>query len=62
MTTDTTYRWPHKDLLDVTQLDAQDVRHLLNVAASFQEINLRPVKKVPQKWDSDVCQVVVSIE
>lgn len=47
MTTDTTYRWPHKDLLDVTQLDAQDVRHLLNVAASFQEINLRPVKKVP---------------
>ena len=47
MTTDTTYRCPHKDLLDVTQLDAQDVRHLLNVAASFQEINQRPLKKVP---------------
>lgn len=47
MTHDTSYRWPHKDLLDVTQLCEADVLHLLDVAASFQEINRRPVKKVP---------------
>lgn len=41
------YRWPHKDLLDVTQLSRQDVFHLLDLATSFQEINQRPVKKVP---------------
>ncbi|MBO4301465.1 MAG: aspartate carbamoyltransferase catalytic subunit [Desulfovibrio sp.] len=47
MTNDTTYHWPHKDLLDVTQLSEKDTLHLLDVAASFQEINSRPVKKVP---------------
>lgn len=41
------YYWPHKDLLDVTQLSRQDVFHLLDLATSFQEINQRPVKKVP---------------
>lgn len=47
MNTDNRYHWPHKDLLDVTQLSGEDVRHLLDLAASFQEINRRPVKKVP---------------
>ena len=42
-----TYQWPHKDLLDVTQLSREDAFHLLDLAASFQEINRRPVKKVP---------------
>ena len=41
------YRWQHKDLLDVSQLSREDVFHLLELAASFQEINQRPVKKVP---------------
>ena len=41
------YYWKHKDLLDVTQLSKADVFHLLDLAASFQEINSRPVKKVP---------------
>ena len=41
------YHWPHKDLLDVTQLDVADVHHLLDLAETFQEINRRPVKKVP---------------
>lgn len=41
------YHWPHKDLLDVSQLSRQDVFHLLDLALSFQEINQRPVKKVP---------------
>lgn len=41
------YVWPHKDLLDVDVLSPEDVTHLLDLAASFQEINRRPVKKVP---------------
>lgn len=41
------YHWPHKDLLDVTQLDKEDLRHLLKLASGFGEINRRPVKKVP---------------
>ena len=47
MNTDNRYHRQHKDLLDVTQLSGEDVRHLLDLAASFQEINRRPVKKVP---------------
>ncbi|MFV0423912.1 aspartate carbamoyltransferase catalytic subunit [Oleidesulfovibrio sp.] len=41
------YIWPHKDLLDVTQLSKADVMHLLDLAGQFHEINQRPVKKVP---------------
>ncbi len=41
------YQWNHKDLLDVTQLSTEDVHHILDLAANFQEINQRPVKKVP---------------
>ncbi len=44
---DTPYQWPHKDLLDVNQLSQEDVQHILDLAGSFQEINKRPVKKVP---------------
>ncbi len=42
-----TYIWPHKDLLDVEQLSPQDICHILELSKSFQEINQRPVKKVP---------------
>ncbi|MDR2696014.1 MAG: aspartate carbamoyltransferase catalytic subunit [Deltaproteobacteria bacterium] len=44
---ETHIRWPHKDLLDVDQLSRQDVTILLEQASHFQEINHRPVKKVP---------------
>ncbi len=44
---ETAYSWQHKDLLDVSQLSAKDVCHILELAKSFQEINQRPVKKVP---------------
>ena len=44
---DNRYQWTHKDLLDISQLSREDVLHILDVAASFQEINQRPVKKVP---------------
>ncbi len=40
-------QWKHKDLLDVSQLSADEVRHILATAAYFREINSRPVKKVP---------------
>jgi aspartate carbamoyltransferase catalytic subunit len=39
--------WKHKDLLDVTQLTPAEVEHIFETAASFLEINTRPVKKVP---------------
>ena len=39
--------WPHKDLLCVSQLSRQDAEEILRAAKSFQEINSRPVKKVP---------------
>ncbi len=41
------YRWTHKDLLDISQLSVEDIQHILDLATSFQEINKRPVKKVP---------------
>ncbi len=44
---ETPYQWSHKDLLDVNQLSKEDVHHVLDLAGSFQEINRRPVKKVP---------------
>ncbi len=42
-----TYQWTHKDLLDVTHLSVEDVHHVLDLATGFQEINQRPIKKVP---------------
>ena len=39
--------WPHKDLLDVSHLSREDVDVVMRTAASFREINTRPVKKVP---------------
>ena len=44
---DTRFIWRHKDLLDVDQLNRQELFHLLDLAASFHEINTRPVKKAP---------------
>lgn len=41
------YLWTHKDLLDVCCLSRPDLEHLLGLAASFREINNRPVKKAP---------------
>lgn len=44
---ETPFHWPHKDLLDVTDLTPQEVIFLLDTARAFHEINTRPVKKVP---------------
>ena len=40
-------QWRHKDLLDVGQLTPDEVASLFETAIHFQEINSRPVKKVP---------------
>ncbi len=40
-------QWRHKDLLDVSQLSREEVNYLFETANYFQEINSRPVKKVP---------------
>ncbi|MBQ7607440.1 MAG: aspartate carbamoyltransferase catalytic subunit [Desulfovibrionaceae bacterium] len=47
MSCDNRYLWQHKDLLDTTQLSSADVFHLLDLAASFQDIRKRPVRKIP---------------
>ncbi len=39
--------WPHKDLIDVTQLTPELTTYLLDLAEQFHEVNTRPVKKVP---------------
>lgn len=40
-------RWPHKDLLNISDLSQAQIRHIFELAGSFAEINTRPVKKVP---------------
>jgi len=40
-------KWPHKDLLDVGQLTREEAEHVFRTGQHFQEINTRPVKKVP---------------
>jgi aspartate carbamoyltransferase catalytic subunit len=47
MERDTRFKWPHKDLLDISQLTRKEVLHILDTATYFQEINTRAVKKVP---------------
>jgi aspartate carbamoyltransferase catalytic subunit len=42
-----TLQWTRKDLLGLRQLSADEIRHILQTAASFREVSLRPIKKVP---------------
>ena len=39
--------WDHKDLLGLRELPAEEIRLILQTAASFREVSLRPIKKVP---------------
>ena len=39
--------WSRKDLLDTKSLTVPEIFHLLDTAEEFDEINTRPVKKVP---------------
>ena len=40
-------KWLHKDLLDVSQLSRPEVMAIFETAGRFQELQERPVKKVP---------------
>jgi aspartate carbamoyltransferase catalytic subunit len=40
-------KWLHKDLLDVAQLSPSEVMAIFETAGRFQELQERPVKKVP---------------
>ena len=41
------YRWPHRHLLDIESLSAEDIRFLLRTAQGFADVSTRSVKKVP---------------
>ncbi len=41
------YRWPHKHLLGLEELSADDIRFVLQTARGFEEVSTRSVKKVP---------------
>ncbi|MFP4145851.1 MAG: aspartate carbamoyltransferase catalytic subunit [Phycisphaeraceae bacterium] len=41
------YRWPHRHLLGIEDLSAEDVRFLLQTANGFSDVSTRSVKKVP---------------
>ncbi len=40
-------KWLHKDLLDVSQLSRSEIMSIFQTAGRFQELQERPVKKVP---------------
>lgn len=39
--------WPHKNLLGLENLTAEEILHLLDTAKAFEEVSTRSVKKVP---------------
>ncbi len=39
--------WPHRNLLDVSQLSIQDIHQIFELSTKFAEINTRPIKKTP---------------
>ena len=41
------YRWPHRHLLGLEDLSAQDIRFLLQTARGFADVSTRSIKKVP---------------
>ena len=41
------YVWPHRHILDLGSLTAEDIRHLLDIARGFESVSTRSVKKVP---------------
>jgi len=41
------YVWPHRHLLGLDELSAQDIRFVLQTARGFEDVSTRSVKKVP---------------
>jgi len=44
---DGNYRWPHRHLLGLENLSAQDIRFLLRTAVGLEDVSTRSIKKVP---------------
>ncbi len=44
---DATTVWKHKHLLAINELSREEIMHVLDTAAGFQEVSTRSVKKVP---------------
>ncbi|RNC29483.1 MAG: Aspartate carbamoyltransferase [Candidatus Dichloromethanomonas elyunquensis] len=40
-------KWKHKDLLDLENLTAEEIKHILQTAIPMKEILRRPIKKLP---------------
>jgi aspartate carbamoyltransferase catalytic subunit len=40
-------KWKHKDLLDISTLEAQEITKILDTAAPMKEILSRPIRKLP---------------
>ena len=40
-------QWNHKDLLTISQLNRDEIGYIFKMADRFDEVNMRPVKKVP---------------
>jgi len=40
-------QWNHKDLLTISQLNREEIGYIFKMADRFDEVNMRPVKKVP---------------
>jgi len=40
-------QWMHKDLLDIDNLTAQEIEHILQTAVPMKEVLARPIKKLP---------------
>jgi aspartate carbamoyltransferase catalytic subunit len=39
--------WPHRHLIGISELSADDITRILDLSDTFLEINQRPIKKVP---------------
>ena len=39
--------WPHKHLLGLEDLAADEITHILDTAEAFADVSIRSVKKVP---------------
>jgi aspartate carbamoyltransferase catalytic subunit len=46
-TTDAPARWPHRHLLGLAALSAEEIRLLLDTSDGFREVSTRSIKKVP---------------
>lgn len=47
----------HKNLLSIDELSAEDIMTVLTYAKTFEEVNERPIKKVPALRGKTICNL-----